>query len=158
MNRIKILFVEDDLPPDNTDDMLWTLLKNEDYDVTPARTGAEAWESLQSTKYDLILLDIMLPPNHGDEIPALAGVQRLDMGIHLLKELRDGKFEPGGTAQDVTVVVVSAVPGVDRWNKLGKLVGNDQWCLEKPVSPFDVVEAVKQALSKGSSIGEAEYD
>ncbi|MBE9581335.1 MAG: hypothetical protein IMF18_06925 [Proteobacteria bacterium] len=158
MNRIKILFVEDDLPPDSADDMLWTLLINEGYDVTPDKTGAEAWESLQSTKYDLILLDIMLPPDHGEGIPVLDGVQRLDMGIHLLKELRDGKFEPGGTSRDVPAVVVSAVPGVDRWNKLGKLVGNDQWCLKKPVSPYDVVEAVKKALGKGNSDGEAEHD
>ncbi|MBE9571344.1 MAG: hypothetical protein IMF11_11995 [Proteobacteria bacterium] len=154
----KILFVEDELPEDDADDMLWTLLINEGYDVTPVKTGAEAWKSLQGAKYDLVLLDIMLPPDHEEGIPPLAGVQRLDMGLYLLKELRDGKFEPGGTSGDIPVVVVSAVPGVDRWNKLRQLVGNHQWCIEKPVSPFDVVEAVKQALGKGNSFGEAEND
>jgi len=154
----KILFVEDELPEDDADDMLWTLLVKESYDVTPVRTGVEAWESLQDTKYDLVLLDIMLPPDHEEVISPLAGVQRLDMGLYLLKELRDGKFEPDGTSRDVPVVVVSAVPGMDRWSKLRQLVGNDQRCLEKPVSPYDVVDVVIQALEKGTSIGEAEHD
>ena len=158
MSRIKLLFVEDDLPGDDADDMLWTLLINESYDVTPVRTGTEAWELLKDTKYDMVLLDIMLPPDHEEGIPHLDGVQRLDMGLYLLKELRDGKFEPGGTCRDVPVVVVSAVPGVDRWNDITKFVGNDQWCLEKPVSPYDVVEAVKQALGKGNSFGEVDND
>lgn len=154
----KILFVEDELPEDDADNMLWTLLIDESYDVTPVRTGVEAWESLQDTKHDLVLLDIMLPPDHEKVIPPLSGVQRLDMGLHLLKELRNGEFEPGGTSRDVPVVVVSAVPGVDRWKKLRQLVGNDQRCFEKPISPYDVVEAVKQALEKENSIGEAEHD
>jgi CheY-like chemotaxis protein len=158
MNRIKILFVEDDLPENDADDILWTLLINESYDVTPVRTGAEAWESLQSTKYDLVLLDIMLPPGHRKVIPPLAGVQRLDMGLYLLKELRSARFESHGTSRDVPVVVVSAVPGVVRWHNIGKLVGDNQCCLEKPVSPYDVVNAVKQALGKGNSFGEAEND
>lgn len=158
MNRIKILFVEDDLPKNHADDMLWTLLINESYDVIPVRTGAEAWESLQSTKYDMVLLDIMLPPDHGEGVSAFAGVKRLDMGLHLLKKLRAGEFETQGTPRDTPVVVVSAVPGVDRWNRIKEFVGNDQRCLVKPVSPYDVVEAVKQALEKGNSIGEAEHD
>ena len=60
----KILFVEDELPEDDADNMLWTLLIDASYDVTPVRTGVEAWESLQDTKHDLVLLDIMLPPDH----------------------------------------------------------------------------------------------
>lgn len=158
MNRIKILFVEDDLPENDADNMLWTLLINEGYAVTPVRAGAEAWESLQSTKYDLVLLDIMLPPDHEKEIPALAGVQRLDMGLYLLEKLRDGKFESHGTSRDAPVVVISAVPGVDRWKRIEEFVGNDHWCLEKPVSPYDVVKEVKQALGKGNFFGEAEND
>lgn len=152
----KILFVEDDLPKEAADNMAWVLLCDEGYDVIPARTGKEAWNNLMKTRFDLIIFDIMLPPNHGAETPNLSNVQRLDMGIHLLKELRAGAFEPQGTPHDVAVVVVSAVPGVDRWDKIEKLAGGKHLCLVKPVSPHKLIEFVKQALGKEGSIREVQ--
>ena len=154
MSKTKILFVEDDLPKEAADNMAWMLLCDEGYDVIPARTGQEAWNNLMEMRFDLIIFDIMLPPNHGAKIPDLSRVQRLDMGLHLLKELRAGAFELQGTSRDVPVVVVSAVPGVDRWDKIRELVGGDHWCLVKPVSPHSLIEVVKQALGKEGSIRE----
>lgn len=151
MDKIKILFVEDDLPKEAADNMAWTLLCDEGYDVIPARTGQEAWNNLMKIRFDLIIFDIMLPPNHGAKTSNLSKVQRLDMGLHLLKELKAGAFEPQGTSRDVPVVVVSAVLGVDRWDKIRGLVGSDHWCLDKPVSPYSLIEVVKLALrNKGS--------
>lgn len=152
MDKIKILFVEDDLPKEAADNMAWTLLCDEGYDVIPARTGQAAWNNLMKIRFDLIIFDIMLPPNHGAKAPDLSGVQRLDMGLHLLKKLRAGTFEAQGTLRDVAVVVVSAVPGVDRWDKISELVGGDRWCLVKPVSSDSLIEVVKQALGKEGSI------
>jgi len=156
MSKIKILFVEDDLPKEAAGNMAWTLLCDEGYDVIPARTGQEAWNNLIKMRFNLIIFDIMLPPNHGAETPNLSRVQRLDMGIHLLKKLRAGDFESQGTFRDVAVVVVSAVPGVDRWDKIRELVGGDCCCLVKPVSPHKLIEVVRQALGKEGSIREVQ--
>lgn len=156
MSKIKILFVEDDLPKEAADNMAWILLCDEGYDVIPAKTGNEAWNNLMETRFDLIIFDIMLPPNHGAKIPNLCNVQRLDMGIHLLEELRAGTFKLQGTSRDVPVVVVSAVPGVDRWDKIEKLAGGKHLCLVKPVSPHNLIEVVKQALGKEGSIREVQ--
>lgn len=152
MDKIKILFVEDDLPKEAADNMAWTLLCDEGYDVIPARTGQEAWNNLMEMRFDLIIFDIMLPPNHGAKTPNLSKVQRLDMGLHLLKELKAGAFEPQGTSLDVPVVVVSAVPGVDRWDKISELVGGTHWCLVKPVSPYSLIEVVRRALGNEGSM------
>ena len=156
MSKIKILFVEDDLPKEAADNMAWTLLCNEGYDVIPARTGQEAWNNLMEMRFDLIIFDIMLPPDHGAKTPNLSNVQRLDMGLHLLKKLRAGTFELQGTSRDVPVVVVSAVPGVDRWDKIEGLAGGKHLCLVKPVSPRELIKVVKQALGKEDSIREVQ--
>lgn len=148
MDRKKILFVEDELEDNPEENEVWLGLKEHGYEVTAAKNGQQAWGYLAAEKFDLILLDIMLPPNEEIEPTAseLSMIKRMDMGLHLLKKLRSRTFERQGTSAQVSVVVVSAVPGVDRWKKLVELVGNERWCLAKPCSPLEVVAAIKEAL------------
>ena len=64
-NLKKILIVEDDI---NIHDIIKELLKKENYIVFSAYSGSEALLLLEKNKYDLILLDLMLPGINGEEI------------------------------------------------------------------------------------------
>lgn len=61
----KILIVEDDV---NIHNIIEELLKRQDYDIYNAYSGSEAILLLEKEKYDLILLDLMLPAINGEEI------------------------------------------------------------------------------------------
>ncbi len=61
----KILIVEDDTGIHN---IIEELLKNENYIIYNAYSGTEALLLLEKEKYDLILLDLMLPAISGEEI------------------------------------------------------------------------------------------
>ena len=61
----KILIVEDDVSIHN---VIEELLKKENYTIFTAYSGTEALLLLEKEKYDLILLDLMLPAVSGEEI------------------------------------------------------------------------------------------
>ena len=61
----KILIVEDDA---NIHDVIKELLTKENYITYDAYSGTEALMLLEKEKYDLILLDLMLPAISGEEI------------------------------------------------------------------------------------------
>lgn len=61
----KILIVEDDASIHN---IIEELLKNENYIIYNAYSGTEALLLLEKERYDLILLDLMLPAMSGEEI------------------------------------------------------------------------------------------
>ena len=60
--KLKILLVEDD--PEIAR-IVRDMLLREGYEVTWATTGLEGWEDFQSTSYDLVLVDLMLPEMDG---------------------------------------------------------------------------------------------
>lgn len=61
----KILIIEDDISIHN---VLEELLKQKDYEIFNAYSGTEALLLLEKERYDLILLDLMLPGLSGEEI------------------------------------------------------------------------------------------
>lgn len=61
----KILIIEDDVSIHN---VIEELLKKESYNTYNAYSGTEAILMLEKEKYDLILLDLMLPAINGEEI------------------------------------------------------------------------------------------
>jgi DNA-binding response OmpR family regulator len=61
-NKKKILLVEDDL---NFGPMLRDFLKLNNYDVVLATNGIEGLEKFKQDKFDLILLDVMMPYKDG---------------------------------------------------------------------------------------------
>ena len=65
INLSKILIVEDDVSIHN---VIKELLKKENYITYHAYSGTEALLLLEKEKYDLILLDLMLPAINGEEI------------------------------------------------------------------------------------------
>lgn len=60
--KARLLLVEDD--PEIAR-VVRDMLKRENYEVTWATTGIEGWEDFQSTSYDLVLVDLMLPEMDG---------------------------------------------------------------------------------------------
>jgi two-component system copper resistance phosphate regulon response regulator CusR len=65
LGRVKILVVEDDA---KTAQAIRRGLSAEGYDTVAARTGDEGWSHLNSTAFDLVVLDWMLPGRDGIEI------------------------------------------------------------------------------------------
>ena len=105
----KIFIIEDSK---DINIMLAQMLEDEGYEVKSAFTGLEAMTELKKEKYDLILLDIMLPYISGDQI---------------LKELR--------AFSEVPVIVISAKDMVGTKIDLLKL-GADDYITK----PFDLGE------------------
>lgn len=65
MRKLKILLVDDDL---RNSMLLKRFLEEEDYSVTYANNGKEAWELFQPLKPDLVLLDINMPEMDGFQV------------------------------------------------------------------------------------------
>lgn len=58
----RILLVEDD---QNFGDVLRSYLEMHDYDVTLATDGMAGWDNFRRSKYDLCILDVMMPKRDG---------------------------------------------------------------------------------------------
>jgi len=76
---MKLLVVEDDLKIAKT---LKEGLEREGYAISHAPNGEEAFYLLNSNRFDLVLLDIMLPGRSGIEI--LSAVRKMGLAIPVL--------------------------------------------------------------------------
>lgn len=65
MSEIKIMLLEDDF---NLAELIKMYLISENWEINIFHTGKEALEELEKNKYDLLLLDILLPDINGFEI------------------------------------------------------------------------------------------
>jgi len=61
----KILIIEDDIP---IQELYARVFRKHHWGVTTAPTGAEAFEKARDLKFDMILLDIMLPDKNGVDV------------------------------------------------------------------------------------------
>lgn len=120
---IKILVVDDE---EYIRDVIIEYLNNEGYLTSQAEDGLEAKELLENEKFDLMILDIMMP----------------DMdGFTLLEELNNSKKVP--------TIILSA-----RGEEIDKLTGFDKGIddyLCKPFSPKELVARVKAILNRVST-------
>jgi DNA-binding response OmpR family regulator len=62
MSKAKLLVVEDD---PNLGDILQEYLQMKGYDTTLCRDGEEGWNKFKKDKFDLCLLDVMMPKKDG---------------------------------------------------------------------------------------------
>lgn len=128
------IFIIDDEP-----ELLETLdnvLRKENYTVTTAKDGSEALQKLWDDRYDLILLDIMLP--------------YID-GLSILKEIRDAGIS-------TPVLMLTARSEVDDRVK-GLDMGADDY-LAKPFSLAELLARVRALLRRdtsGSPVMEFKY-
>lgn len=116
----EILIVDDDIHINN---MLKEALENEGYTVRRAYSGTEALMLLDSSKPDLILLDLMLPGLTGEE---------------LLPRIKD-----------IPVIVVSAKADVS--DKVELLLGGAADYVTKPFEMRELLARITVALRKGGS-------
>ena len=119
---MKILFVEDD---DRIAQPLAEDLRHQHHVIDIAEDGIKGWEYTQSTSYDLVLLDLMLP--------------QLD-GITLCKKLRSANFS-------TPILVLTA-----RDTTVDKVIGLDAGADDYLVKPFELKELAARirALSRRS--------
>lgn len=120
---IKILVVDDE---EYIRDVIVTYLDNEGYQTYQAEDGYEALDMLEKDKYDLMVLDIMMP--------------EMD-GFTLLEKLNANKKVP--------TIILSA-----RGEEVDKLTGFDKGIddyLCKPFSPKELVARCKAILNRVST-------
>lgn len=119
----KILIVEDEK---DIRDLVEIHLKRAGFETTLARDGQEAFRKIQSSKPDLIVLDLMLPEMDGKEL------------TKLLKAREDTKQIP-------IVMLTAKTEEVDRI--VGFELGADDY-IPKPFSPRELVLRVQAVLKR----------
>ena len=119
----KILIVEDDK---NLNMMLKLILKNKafDWDLQSAHNGVEALKFLETSKPDLILLDIMMP-----EMDGLEFAQKV-------------KAQPQYAS--IKIAVLSALNDATTINRAKSVGVDDYWT--KPIMPDTLTANIKRLL------------
>jgi DNA-binding response OmpR family regulator len=120
VDNIKVLICDDSVA---VHESLSSYLKAENIDVISVYNGEEALVTLQETKVDLVILDIMLPKMFGTEV---------------CREIRKNS--------EIPIIMLSArAEELDRI--LGLELGADDY-VTKPFSPREVVTRVKTILKR----------
>ncbi|MFH1286968.1 MAG: response regulator [Candidatus Magasanikbacteria bacterium] len=100
-------------------------LEHKGYDVTLAIDGVEALEKLKKGKFDLMLLDLIMPNKDGFEV---------------LEELKKSK-----TLKKVPIVILSNL-GQDSDIEKGKALGATDYLIKSNLGINEVVEKIKKFL------------
>jgi CheY-like chemotaxis protein len=138
----RILFVDDE---DWSVIPYFEKLRDQNIEVDLALDGDEAIDRLQKSKYDLLVLDIMLPPgeNIGED------VEPRKAGAILLYRIRQNEIPNMRTAPNVPVVVLTAVTDQKLSEDVKQLKVNEVF--QKP-APFDEVTDKLLALVKNDMV------
>jgi DNA-binding response OmpR family regulator len=124
---VKILVVEDER---KLAQILTSALRAERYDVAVAATGEEGFQRTQAERFDLVLLDLMLPGRNG---------------LDILQTLRKQHIQ-------MPVLILTARDGVDD-RVLGLDLGADDY-LVKPFAIAELLARVRALLRRGRSSDE----
>ncbi len=117
-----ILLVEDD---DYISDMYSTKLKERGFNVVMSKNGSDAIEKINNKKFDLVLLDIVLP--HKD-------------GWAVLKKIKENK-----KSKDVKVILLSNLGQKSDVQK-GMNLGAEKYLIKAHYTPEQVAEEVEKLL------------
>jgi len=129
----RILFVDDE---DWSVTPYFDKLRDHGLEVDLALNGDEAIERLRSHRYDLIVLDIMLPS--GSQIGS--NVEPRKAGAILLDKIRTNQLTDIKTSPDVPVVVLTAVTDQEESENIRKLGVNEVF--EKPALFEEVTDKI----------------
>ncbi len=119
---MNILIVDDEK---EIADVVELYLKSDDYNVYKFYTGKEALDSIETVKYDLAILDVMLPD--------------ID-GFTILKKIRDKYTFP-------VLMLTAKTEYMDRIN--GLTIGADDY-IAKPFNPLELIARVKAQLRRSN--------
>ena len=123
-NKIHILIVDDD---DRIRDLLKDYLKNNDYIVSTAENAEQAKKRLEYLKFDIIILDVMMPGQNG-----------YDLTKEIKKKIK------------LPIILLTAKGEVDDRIK-GLELGADDY-LGKPFEPKELLLRVKNLINKNNKI------
>jgi CheY-like chemotaxis protein len=140
----RILFVDDE---DWSVAPYFEKLRDHNIEVDLAVNGDEAIERLQKNKYDLLVLDIMLPP--GKKIGK--NVEPRKAGAILLHVIRRNEIPNMKTTSNVPVVVLTAVAHQKLLENIRQLDVTE--IFQKP-APFEEVTEKLIALLKTEKTGQ----
>lgn len=104
-------------------------LRERGWDVDEVDDGAVVEESLERTRYDLLLLDLYMPGMNGFEV------------LRRIRQPHAGVLPVWKTQPSVGIIVLSGVAGRDGLTFASKL-GADA-CLQKPFDVGDLLAAVR---------------
>jgi two-component system phosphate regulon response regulator PhoB/two-component system alkaline phosphatase synthesis response regulator PhoP len=122
--KIKILLVEDD---EFMVDLLAHELGKNGFEVTLAKTGAEAVSKFKESAPDLILLDILLPDKNGFDV--LREIRRLPEGV------------------GASVVILSNLSETN-YREEAERLGAIDYLVKANFSLGEIIERIKQAIIK----------
>ena len=122
-----ILLVEDD---PFLIDIYTTKLKEEGFSVEVATGGEEGLKKLREKKFDLLVLDIVLPKIDGWEI---------------LEKIKNAPHQYGGGG--LKIIVLSNLGQREEVEK-GLKLGATKYLIKAHYTPSEVVEAIKEVLGK----------
>jgi len=146
----RILFIDDEFSPEgDTDDSfgsymsLYKLeLTDEGYDVDPSNNVDDAWDKLNSKKYDLVIIDIMMPP--GKLFQAVDTKRGVRVGYHLAKKVLE-------LFADMPIILLSAVANIDHSEDFSEPGSTIKIVSKLEATPSYFCEIVASILeSKGS--------
>jgi DNA-binding response OmpR family regulator len=92
MSKKRLMLVEDDV---NLGNLIFDNLEISDYEVTLYRNGEEAWNNFEKGKFDMLLLDIMMPKRDG--LSLAKEIRKVDLSIPIIfltaKSLKEDKIQ-----------------------------------------------------------------
>ena len=100
------------------------ILKNDDYQIDAVQDGLEGLKKIDESRYDIVILDIMMP--------------KLD-GLEVLRRIKEGN-------PDVDVIMITGLSQIDTAVKSMKLGAYDY--LPKPFEPDELKLVVARALER----------
>ena len=123
----KILVAEDD---PNTRKLMTAVLKGAGYDVLTAANGMEAWQMLDDTHVDILLVDVMMPVMDG---------------VTLTRRLRQ-------CGSDLPIIMVTAL-GDMQDKRVGFNAGADDY-VTKPIHEEELLLRIKAMLRRAQIVAE----
>lgn len=120
MKTSKILIVDDEK---EIADLLELYLKNDGYEISKFYNGLEAIKAIDNEKFDLAILDVMLPDVDG---------------FTICKHIRENYYFP-------IIMLTAKVEDADKI--MGLTIGADDY-ITKPFNPLEVVARVKTQLRR----------
>jgi CheY-like chemotaxis protein len=126
MSKKKILLVDDD--PDFID-AVQVVVESAGYDVEVAYDGKEALEKVAAAKFDLIVLDIMMPVMDGHQACK--------------------KIKGDPDTEDIPIILLTAVADhvtTTKYTHHDMLVSDAEDYLPKPVEPDELLERIERLL------------
>jgi DNA-binding response OmpR family regulator len=121
-NKKRILLAEDD---PFLIDIYTTKLKDSDFDVDTAANGEEILKKAKEIKFDLLILDIVLPHMDGWEII--------------------GKIKSDPASKDLKVIILSNLGQKEEVEK-GMKLGAEKYLIKAHYTPSQVVEEIKKII------------